>query len=206
MTLNCTHTLAAGGSSLLQKIINQQNLNHRFFSKFLGFVTSGKKFYHHIFFVKPTFFASFRFLAQVLKKVFRGLLSNRHIQWMKLTKRTHIHTKFNVLENWSGVRKWQNSSSGNDKTKIFIYKVPFTLHPVFELINNITKAKKQKKLDKSMPSKKSVKVSFVTSGTQKMRKKGRGISVFAPLQIHSKLQACLALVSFLLFKWFKSFV
>ena len=34
MTLNSTNTLVANGSSLLQKIINQQNLNNRFLAPF----------------------------------------------------------------------------------------------------------------------------------------------------------------------------
>ena len=41
---------------------------------------------------------------------------------------------------------------------------------------------KNKKSDKSMPSKKNVNVSFVTSGTQKMKKKGKGCSAFAQEQ------------------------
>ena len=109
-----------------------------------------------------------RFWAQVLKRVFRGLLSNRDIQWVKLLKTPHIHTQlFYVLWNLSGVRKWQNSISGSDKIEIFIYKVSFTLHSVVKLIHNSTNEKEPKKSDKSMPSKKSLKVSFVTSGTQK---------------------------------------
>ena len=83
-------------------------------------------------------------MAQVLKKVFWGLLSNHDLQWIKLTKRLHIYTKIYVFGNFSGVRKWQNSSSGSDETKIFIYKVPFTLHPLVELIQNSTNAKEQK--------------------------------------------------------------
>ena len=85
---------------------------------------------------------------------------------MKLTKTSHIHTKFYVLEKISGFQKWRNSIYGSDESEIFIYKV--------ELIHNSTNAKEQKKSDKSMPSKKSLKVSFVTSDTQKRR----GFSVF----------------------------
>ena len=40
-----------------------------------------------------------------------------------------------------------------DETKIFIYKVPFTLHPLVGLMHNSTTAekKKHKKIAKSMP-------------------------------------------------------
>ena len=75
--------------------------------------------------------------------MFRGLLSNRDIQWVKLTK-TYSIFFFNVFGNFSGVRKWRNSISGSDETKIFIYKVPFTLHSLVELIHNSTNAKEQK--------------------------------------------------------------
>ena len=65
--------------------------------------------------------------------------------------------------------------SESDKAKIYIYKVPFTLHPLVELFHISTNAKEEEKLNQSMPSKKSVKVSFATSGTQK----SRGFFVFA---------------------------
>ena len=41
-------------------------------------------------------------------------------------------------------RKWQNSISGSDKNEIFIYKVPFTLNLLVELIHNCTIALMQK--------------------------------------------------------------
>ena len=78
----------------------------------------------------------------------------------EIDKTPYIHTKFYVLGNFSGFRKWQNSISGSDETDI-------SLHSLVELIDNSTNEKEQKKSDKSMPSKKSPKVSFVTSGTQK---------------------------------------
>ena len=144
MTLNCTPALVAGGSSLLQKIINQQNLNHSF-RPLLEFCHFQKKNPTTIFFVKENiFFTSSRFWAQVLQKVHRGLLSKCDIQWVKLTKTPHIHTKFYILGNFSGFRKWQNSISQSDKTEISIYKVPFTLHALVELIHNSTNAKEQK--------------------------------------------------------------
>ena len=53
--------------------------------------------------------------------------------------------------------------------------------PLVEILHNSTNAKEQKNLtSQSIPSKNSVKVSFVTSGTQKNYKKGIGFSVFAP--------------------------
>ena len=85
-----------------------------------------EKNFTNFFLWKIKFSVSSRFWAQVLKKVFRGLLPNHDIQWVKLTEIPHIHTKFYVLGNFWGVRKWQNSIFGSDKTKIFIYKVPFT--------------------------------------------------------------------------------
>ena len=39
-----------------------------------------------------------------------------------------------------------NPISGSDKTEIFIYKVPFTLQLLVELIHNSTNAKEQKKI------------------------------------------------------------
>ena len=54
MTLNCTHALFAGGSSLLQKIINQQNLNHSFWP-LLAFRLFRKKFLPPYFFLIQRF-------------------------------------------------------------------------------------------------------------------------------------------------------
>ena len=172
MTLNCTHVLVDGGSSLLQKKINQQNLNNCW-GPLLEFCHLRIFFYRLIFFMEKSFW------AQVLKNVFRGLLSNHDIQWVKLTQTPQIHTKFYILGNFSGFQKWQNSISGSDETEIFIYKVPFTLHLLVELIHNSTICKRTKKLDKSMPSKKSLKVSFVTSGTQKVE----DFFVFAHIEV-----------------------
>ena len=56
----------------------------------------------------------------------------------------NIHTKFYVLGTFSGFQKQQSSISGSDKTDIFIYKVPFTLHLLVELTHNSTNAKEQK--------------------------------------------------------------
>ena len=109
------------------KIINQQTLNHSFFLPLLEFCHFQKKNLTNFFFLwKIKFSVSSRFWAQGLKKVFRGLLPNHDIQWVKLTEIPHIHTKFYVLGIFWGVRKWQNSIFGSDETKIFIYKVPFT--------------------------------------------------------------------------------
>ena len=134
-----------------QKKINQQNLNHGFFAIFRVLSLPKKNStIIYLFWLTTKFSSSPRFLSQVLKKVFRGLLSNRDIQWMKCTERPHNHTKFYVLGNFLGVRKWQNSSSGSDKTKNLIYKVPFTLHTLVELIHNSTNAKEHKKSDKCL--------------------------------------------------------
>ena len=145
ITLNYTHALVAGGSSLLKKLLIQQNINHTFFPTFMVFSLSEKNSTTIFFFGwKTKISASPIFLAQVYKNMFRGLLSSRDIQWMKLTKRPHNNTKFYVFEKFSGVRKWRNSSSGSHKTKIFIYKVPFIHHLLVELFHNSTNAKEQK--------------------------------------------------------------
>ena len=96
----------------------------------------------------------------------------------EIDENTSHSYKIYVLGNLWCVRKWQNSISGRDETDIFIYKVPLTLHLLDKIIHNINNAKEPKETDKSMPSKKSLKVSFVTSGPQK----SRGSSVFALLQ------------------------
>ena len=80
--------------------------------------------------------------------------------------------------------KWQNFISEGDKNKIFIQKVPFTLYPLFGLTHNSTSAKEQQKWASKFLQKKSVKVSFVTYGTEKNGKKGRGFSVFAHKEIN----------------------
>ena len=144
MTLNCTHTLVSVGSSLLQKRINQQHLNHRFFATFRVLSLSEKKLYHHDFFLGKTKFSSSRRLyALVLKEVFKGSLSNCYIHWINLSKRPGNHAQFYVFGNFSGLREWRNSNSGSDKTKIFIDKAPFTLHPLVGLMHNSTTAKEQ---------------------------------------------------------------
>ena len=79
--------------------------------------------------------------------MFRGLLSNRYIQWMSFTNRPPIQPLFYVFWNFLGVQKWQKSISGSDKTKIFIYKVPFTFHPSVGLMHNSTTAKEKQKKD-----------------------------------------------------------
>ena len=75
-----------------------------------------------------------------------------------------------IFGNFSGFREWQISNYRSDKTKIFIDKVPITPHPSVGLIHKSATSKEQKK-SKLMPSKQSVRVSFVTSGTEKFRKK-----------------------------------
>ena len=64
---------------------------------------------------------------------------------MNLTNRPGNITQIYILRKILCFRKWQNSSSGSDKTKIFIEKVPFTLHQLVGLMHNRTNAKEQKK-------------------------------------------------------------
>ena len=86
---------------------------------------------------------------------------------MGLTNKTRNQPKKIVFETILGVRKWQNSIYGFDKTMICLYKVPFPLQPLVGLMYNGTAAKEQQK----RPNKKSVKVSFVTSRTEIVRQR-----------------------------------
>ena len=149
-----------------------------FFGHFKSFVTS-KKILPPYFLLKIKFSASSRFWAHVFKKVFRGLLSNHDIQWVKLTKTPHIHTKFYILGNFSGVRKWRNSISKSYKTEIFIYNVPFTLHSLVQLIPNSTNAKEQQNLTSQCLQNRASKLALSLSEHQK----SRGLSVFAHMCI-----------------------
>ena len=74
-------------------------------------------------------------------------------------------------------------NSGSDKTKIFIYKVPFTL-PCW--LGLCTKALLQnnQKIAQLIPLKMSVIVSFVTPGMEFFLKNGRGLSDFALYTFH----------------------
>ena len=63
---------------------------------------------------------------------------------MNLTNRPGNHTQFYIFGHFSGFWKCQNSNSGSDKTKIFIDKGPFTLHPLVGLMQNSTTAREQK--------------------------------------------------------------
>ena len=84
-----------------KKRFYQQHLNHWFVATFRVSSLPEKKFYHHIFFWGKTELSpSPRLYAQVLKKVFRGSLSNRHIQWMNLTKRPGNHNQFQIFFNF----------------------------------------------------------------------------------------------------------
>ena len=114
--------------------------------------------------------------------MFSGLMSNRDIQLMKLTKRRHNHTKLYFLGNFSCVRKWQNSSSGSDKTKIFIYKVSFTLHLLVELIHNSTIAKEQTNRTSQCLQ---IRVSKLVSSLLE-HKKGRGFALITMLILYKK--------------------
>ena len=145
MTLNCTHTLVACGSSLLQKIINQQNRIHSFWP-LLEFRHFRKIYSTTIYFCwwKIKFSASSRFWVQVLNKVLGVRRQTVTYNECKKIKTPHIHTKSYILGNFSGFRKWRNSISGRDKTEIFIYKVLFTLYSLVERIHNSTNAKEQK--------------------------------------------------------------
>ena len=84
---------------------------------------------------------------------------------MNLTKKPGNITQIYIFRKKLCFRKGQNSSSGSDKTKIFIDKVPFTLHQLVGLMHNRTNAKEQK-IGPVNAFKKNIKVSFVTFGTE----------------------------------------
>ena len=73
--------------------------------------------------------------------------------------------------------------SGSDKTKIFLYKVASTLHPLVALVHNSTTTKEQRYWPKSMPSKKNVQVSFVAP-RKKMGNKAKEFW-FMPMMTYS---------------------
>ena len=109
--LYCTHILVSDGPSLLQKKIHQQHLNHRLLAYFRVLSLPGKKSTTILIFEgKP----SPRLYSKVLKKVFRGSLSNSYLQWTNLTNRPKNHTQFYMFEIFPAVWKWQNSSSRRD--------------------------------------------------------------------------------------------
>ena len=125
------------------KKINQQNLNHSFWPILEFRQFREKKFYHHIFLDG--------------KSNFRQVLDSDPRFWKRCSGvccQTVTYNEWNWPKHLIFKLNWGNSISGSDKTEIFIYKVPFTLHLLVELIHNRTIAKEQKKLDRSMPSKK----------------------------------------------------
>ena len=89
---------------------------------------------------------------------------------MKFTKKPVNHTQFYVKQKnrFLGVTKLFFRS---DKTKMFIYKVFFTLHPSVTLMHNSNTAKEQKNRPSQCLQKKSIKVSYIKSGKEKMEKK-----------------------------------
>ena len=65
----------------------------------------------------------------------------------EIGQKTSESYKILLFWKFSGVRKRQNSSSGGGSDeKIFIYKVPFNLYSLVELIHNSTNAKKTQKI------------------------------------------------------------
>ena len=66
----------------------------------------------------------------------------KYIPDKALTNRPGNHKQRYAFRNFSGFKEWQKSNSGSDTTKIFIVKVPFTLHMLVGLMNNRTAAKK----------------------------------------------------------------
>ena len=87
--------------------------------------------------------------------------------------------------------------SGSNKTPIlWVPKLRFvltccpTLHLLVGLMHNSTTAKELKN-DPVKPSKQSVKVSFVTSEIEKMRKKGRWFYIFAAFFWSTTFRKCL---------------
>ena len=88
------------------------------------------------------------------------------------TKKPVNHIAFKIL---GFFRLPQNSNSGCHKTSIFIYKVPFTLHPCIWLIYNNTNAKEQQIWPSGSIQKRALKLVL----WHPEWKKGRYFSVFA---------------------------
>ena len=130
-------------SSLLQKkIIDQQHLNHWFFATFRIVwlldknLTINSFFWreHLIFSKSSTLWSGFFYVSM-------GSLSNRFKQWMNLISRPSNHENFyNLKTIWlPGVTKLKFCQ----ETKIFIDKVPFTLHLLVRVMYNRTNSKEQ---------------------------------------------------------------
>ena len=87
---------------------------------------------------------------------------------MNLTNIPRDHVQFYALGKKIGFRESQNTKSGSHKTKIFIDKVPFTIHPLVGLTHHF---KRTNALAQLLPPIMSIEVSFVTPGTEKIEKK-----------------------------------
>ena len=74
--------------------------------------------------------------------------------------------------------EWWNFNSGSDKFKIFIAKVPFTLHPLVGILHNSITAKREKILALLKPPKKASKIVLSLPKWNKWEK-GRWFLVFA---------------------------
>ena len=161
------HWFLAAPHCCTQKRITQQ---HRFFWTLLG-VLHFRNFFLPPYFCLGQFniFPRPSFYTQVLKKVFRGLLSNHYIQWISFTNKPRNQPPIYVFWNLSGVRKWPNSISGSDKTTIFIYNVPFTLHPLIRLMQNITNTQELNKWPSYCFQKRATKIVWLLSKPRKKK-------------------------------------
>ena len=84
---------------------NQQTATKSFFTSLLQFHHYGKKYIPPYFFRENQLLPYSQPLCSDFKKVFRGSLSNRYIQWMNLTNRPGKHTQFHIFGNFQGVWK-----------------------------------------------------------------------------------------------------
>ena len=109
MTLKCTHILVSVGSSLLQKKINQQHINH-WFLPLLGFCHSRKKIYFHTYWEKNKCSPSPWLFAQVFKRC-----SGVHCQTV-LYNEWNQSTELVIINKITFKKEFQASSS--DKISI----------------------------------------------------------------------------------------
>ena len=146
MTLNWTHALVAGGSSLLQKILNQQNLNHSFWPLLEFCHFRGKKSYHYYFLKGKSNFLQVLDSEPRFWKRFLGFVVKPWHTMSDIDQNTSYSYK--ILRFWKffscpevtklHFRKWQNLES--------YLQGAFTLHLLVELIHNGTNAKEKKKI------------------------------------------------------------
>ena len=128
MTHNCTHRLDSVGSSQVEKRINQQYLNRRFFATFRALMLP--EFFLQVFLLptRSELSVSLKLVAWLFKLITKITLCNQYAQQRKLTKSPFDPLQFPVLKYLLAFRKHQDPNSGSTKTCIIICLVTFSLH------------------------------------------------------------------------------